>query len=112
MDAREPRHRLDQRVPVDFYVNKMINGVPHLTRTKNLSRQGLYLHRLLEPQTPPKARISLEFLLPGSEEIIWTEVEVMHGRNTRRGVGLRFVDLAPRHAELIDQFIESRALAS
>jgi len=108
MQPARTQARQDDRVPVDFYVNKMINGVPHLARTKDISRQGLYLHRLLEPQTPPRARISLEFMLPGSEEIIWTEAIVVHGRNTRRGVGLRFIDLSPRQAELIDAYLETR----
>lgn len=113
METARSQARKQSRVPVDFYVNKMINGVPHLARTKNLSREGLYLHRLLEPLTPPRARISLEFMLPGTDEIIWTEAVVVHGRNTRRGVGLRFVDLSPRQAEIIEEFIErNEALAS
>jgi hypothetical protein len=113
METAQTQARKQSRVPVDFYVNKMINGVPHLARTKNLSREGLYLHRLLEPLTPPRARISLEFMLPGTDEIIWTEAVVVHGRNTRRGVGLRFVDLSPRQAEIIEEFIErNEALAS
>jgi len=113
MQTTRTQARRQSRVPVDFYVNKMINGVPHLARTKDLSREGLYLHRLLEPLTPPRARISLEFMLPGTEEIIWTEAIVVHGRNTRRGVGLRFVDLSPRQAEIIEAFIgQNEALAS
>lgn len=113
METARSQARKQSRVPVDFYVNKMIHGVPHLARTKNLSREGLYLHRLLEPLTPPRARISLEFMLPGTDEIIWTEAVVVHGRNTRRGVGLRFVDLSPRQAEIIEEFIErNEAIAS
>jgi len=113
METARSQARKQSRVPVDFYVNKMINGVPHLARTKNLSREGLYLHRLLEPLTPPRARISLEFMLPGTDDIIWTEAVVVHGRNTRRGVGLRFVDLSPRQAEIIEEFIErNEAIAS
>lgn len=111
METQQPQARQETRVPVDFYVNKMINGVPHLARTKNISRQGLFLHRLLEPLTPPRARISLEFMLPGGEEVIWAEAIVVHGRNTRRGVGLRFVDLSPRQAGIIDDFVERSALA-
>ncbi len=112
MQAARTQSRQDQRVPLDVYVNKMINGVPHLTRTRDISPQGLYLHRLLEPTTPPRARISLEFMLPGMDDVIWTEAKVVHGRNTRRGVGLRFLDLSPQHAELIRTFIESRDSAN
>ena len=102
LGARECR-----RVPVDIYINKMINGVPHLARTRDLSRTGLFLHRLLEPTTPTRARISLEFVLPGTDEVIWADAEVMHGRNTRRGVGLRFLDLTPAQETLIRSFVEN-----
>lgn len=111
MQAARTKSREDTRVPLDVYVNKMINGVPHLTRTRDISPHGLYLHRLLEPTTPPRARISLEFMLPGTDEVIWTEAQVVHGRNTRRGVGLRFVDLPPHQAELIRTFVAEREAA-
>lgn len=112
MQAARTKSREERRVPLDVYVNKMINGVPHLTRTKDISPNGLFLHRLLEPTTPPRARISLEFMLPGTDEVIWTEAQVIHGRNTRRGVGLKFLDLSPVHAELIRTYVEGTAVAS
>lgn len=112
MDCQRPLARRQPRVPVDVYVNKMINGVPHLARTRDLSTEGVFLHRLLEPRTPPRARISLELLLPGTDEIIWTEAVVVHGRNTRRGVGLKFVDLSPHQAEVIESFLQRHRAAA
>lgn len=99
--------RRNRRVPLDIYVNKMINGVPFLARTRDISRGGVYVHRLIEPEVPPTARIALEFALPGSEEVIWAEALVVHGDDGASGVGLRFVDLTPRQDEILGDFISS-----
>lgn len=103
--------RKNVRIPLDLYFNKMINGVPHLARIKNISREGLYLHRILEPQTPPGAHLAVEFVLPNSDEVIWAEAEVVHSRG-EDGQGLHFIDLAPRFARSIERYIESEACAS
>ncbi|MFZ4734612.1 MAG: PilZ domain-containing protein [Bradymonadia bacterium] len=103
--------RNETRKPLDIYVNKMINGVPHLARTRNISPRGVFLHRLLEPRTPAKARIALELVLPGCDEVLWLDAEIVHGRNTRRGVGLRFVDLSPRDEALIQGYLDAAAAA-
>ncbi len=98
--------RNDHRSPLDLYVNKMINGVPHLARTRDISKGGVYLHRLLEPRTPAGAHLAVEFMLPGSEEIIWAETEMIHG-DMGEGLGLRFLGLTPRHSRLIQHYIEA-----
>ncbi len=100
--------RMSRRVPVDMYVNKMINGVPHLARVTNLSRDGLFLKRVLEPQTAPGAHLAVEFLLPDSDEVIWTEAEVVHSHGDV-GQGVHFIDLAPRFARAISRFIAEKA---
>lgn len=97
--------RINRRAAVDIYMNKLVNGVPHLARTKDISLEGVYLHRLLEPRPPQGARIAVEFMLPGCEELIWAEADVMHGTH-EGGSGLRFKHLSPRQRELIEDFIE------
>lgn len=96
--------RRNRRVPIDIYINKMINGVPFLARTRDISRDGLYVHRILEPGTPTGAHLAVEFQLPGSEEVIWTEAERVHG-DPDAGTGLRFRDLSARQRRLISDFI-------
>lgn len=96
------------RLPVDLYVNKFINGVPHLALTRDLSTEGIYLHRLLEPKLPTGAHLAVEFELPDTGEIIWVEAEVVHD-NPRDGVGLRFKDLAPRVRRRIQAFLQRAA---
>ncbi len=95
--------RVNRRVPVDLYVNKMINGVPFLARTRDISRQGVYLHRLLEPSAPGGAHIAVEFALPGTAEVIWAEADVVYERDG--GQGLRFRELTPRQTRIIEDFI-------
>ncbi len=95
--------RQNERVALDMYCNKMINGVPFLTRTKDLSRQGVYVHQLLEPSAPEGAHLALEFVLPGQKEVIWAEADVAHLGDG--GTGLRFRHLTPRQSRMIDEFI-------
>lgn len=101
--------RTHRRIPLDLYVNKLINGVPFLARTKDLSRHGMYVHQLLEPSSPEHAHIAVEFALPGTEEVIWAEAEVVHRGSG--GTGLRFRDLTPRQTHLIEGYITDAALA-
>jgi hypothetical protein len=99
LDTRHAR-----RVPLDIYVNKVIDGVPHLARSRNISRGGMYLHRLLEPAVEG-ARLAVELTLPGSDDVLWLEAEVAH--DAFGGTGLRFLDLAPRDQAVIDAFISA-----
>lgn len=96
--------RANRRVPIDIYLNKMINGVPFLVRTRDISRDGIYVHRVIEPDAPAGAHLALEFQLPGTRETIWTEAEKVHGERDA-GLGLRFKDLSARQAQLLDDFV-------
>ena len=96
--------REHQRVPVDFYVNKVIDGVPHMAKACDLSRGGVYLHRLIEPKTPIQARTSIEFVLPGTHDVLWAETEIAHG-NDDEGHGFMFRNLTPRTARILDDFL-------
>ncbi len=100
--------RQNRRVPLDMYCNKMVNGVPFLARARDISRDGLYLHRLIEPKSPQQAHIAVEFCLPGTEEVIWAEADVVHGLD--RGQGLRFRHLTPRQTALIRTFVDGSSM--
>lgn len=98
--------RAHKRVPLDLYVNKLVDGVPFLARTRNISAGGVFVDRLLEPRTEGAPHIALEFVLPGSDEVIWAEAEVAHDV-PGRGVGLRFTRIDPGQAELIAGYIQA-----
>ncbi len=104
--------RKAKRVPLDIYLNKYIGGVPHLVRAADISQEGLSLSRLIEPQHEHK-RVGLQFQLPGSEEIIYAEGEVVRewvqldaARSKNENSGVRFTLLTERHRKLIDAYVE------
>ncbi|MCA9547744.1 MAG: PilZ domain-containing protein [Myxococcales bacterium] len=100
--------RVNRRAPLDLYINKVVDGVPFLARTRDISRGGVYVERLLEPLAHLDAPVAVEFVLPESDEVIWAEAEVVHG-DPERGVGLRFKGLDPYFAGLIGAYVAHAA---
>jgi len=103
--------RKKTRVPLDIYLNKYMGGVPYMARTADISPDGVGLARLIEPQHHGK-RVGLQFQLPGSEEVIYAEGEVVRewvGARRTEGNGVRFTLLTERHRRMIDAYVhESR----
>src|SRR5688572_26247085 len=98
-------YRRSDRVPLDVYLNKFIEGVPFLVRAKDISNEGIYVSQLIEPQYHD-SRIGLQFLLPGSSEVIYAEGEVMRNGKRGRAVGdgIRFTLLTERHRKMIHDY--------
>jgi hypothetical protein len=100
------------RVPLDIYLNKYVSGVPYMARTADISTEGISLAHLIEPQIDGK-RVGLQFQLPGSEEVIYAEGEVVREwvdtRRAHDGSGIRFTLLTERHKRMIDQYVASHA---
>ncbi|MFT3708156.1 MAG: PilZ domain-containing protein [Archangium sp.] len=99
--------RKQNRVALDVFMNKYVAGVPYMTRASDISREGVGLAHLIEPDQAGK-RVGLQFQLPGSEEVIYAEGEVVREwadlDNREEGSGIRFTLLTERHRRLIDQF--------
>jgi hypothetical protein len=105
--------RKSGRVAVDIYLNKFVGGVPYMARAADISPEGLSLANLIEPQHNKK-RVGLQFQLPGSEEVIYAEGEVVRewlGSDAADGSGIRFTLLTERHRRMINQFVEKNAPA-
>ena len=103
--------RNKQRATLDIYLNKYMGGVPYMARTADISGEGVRLARLIEPEHTAR-RVGLQFQLPGSEEVIYAEGEVVRewvdaGRTAHSGV--RFTLLTERHRRMIDSFVGSAA---
>ncbi|MFZ5467991.1 MAG: PilZ domain-containing protein [Myxococcota bacterium] len=98
--------RRTDRAPLDIFLNKYVSGVPYMARTSDISSEGVNLAHLIEPQFAGK-RVGLQFQLPGSEEVIYAEGEVVREWIDARteGSGIRFTLLTERHRRLIDQYI-------
>ena len=100
--------RKNGRVPLDIYLNKYVAGVPYMARTSNISKEGVSLAHLIEPDLNGR-RVGLQFQLPGSEEVIYAEGEVVRewaslSRN-REGSGVKFTLLTERHRRLIEAYV-------
>ncbi|MDY7231552.1 PilZ domain-containing protein [Hyalangium rubrum] len=101
--------RKTKRAPIDIYLNKYMGGVPYMTRASDISPEGLSLAQLIEPKHHAR-RVGLQFQLPGSEEVIYAEGEVVRewaeldtARRERSGV--RFTLLTERHRRMIDTYV-------
>lgn len=99
--------RRKTRAPLNIYLNKYIAGVPYMAKASDISPEGVHLSHLIEPHSLSK-RVGLQFQLPGSEEVIYAEGEVVRewaGSNRDEGSGVRFTLLAERHRRLIDAYV-------
>jgi hypothetical protein len=102
---KEKRRRT--RAPLDVYLNKYVSGVPYMARGKDISRDGLQLAHLIEPSSGAK-RVGLQFQLPGSEEVIYAEGEVVRewvGSDASDGSGIKFTLLTERHQRMIEAYV-------
>ena len=102
--------RKAKRAPIDMYLNKYMGGVPYLTRASDISHEGLSLAQLIEPEHHAR-RVGLQFQLPGSEEVIYAEGEVVREwveaspRQNNERSGVRFTLLTERHRRMIDDYV-------
>ena len=98
--------RKKARAPLDVYLNKYVGGVPYMARANDISADGLSLAHLIEPQHHRK-RVGLQFQLPGTDEVIYAEGEIVRewlGDSTE-GSGVRFTLLTERHRRMIESYV-------
>lgn len=100
--------RADQRRPVDLFVNRFLNGYPYMCVAQDISRSGIRLRPLLEPETKPRF-MGLQFQLPGCEEVITASGEAVAADDGT--VRVRFTRLPPSSAAVLDRFL-ARATSS
>ncbi len=62
-------NRRERRMPLNILLNKYIDGEPHTCRAVNLSRGGILLYKVFEPDLPC-SEVELEFQLPGSPKVL------------------------------------------
>ena len=98
--------RKHTRVPLDIYLNKYVAGVPYMARAADISREGVALAHLIEPDQAGK-RVGLQFQLPGSEEVIYAEGEIVREwlSTGAEGSGVKFTLVTERHRRLIEQYV-------
>ncbi len=99
-------YRRQPRAPLDVYLNKVIGNSVFMCRSKDISEAGIYLSRLLEPETHG-ATVHLEFALPGHNEVVWACGRVVRDGLHRNcdGSGIRFTVLPPRFRKMIAGYV-------
>jgi c-di-GMP-binding flagellar brake protein YcgR len=103
-------HRIGHRVSVDILLNKYVKGRPYLCRATNVSRHGLLVHRIREPEND-ESYVGLQFQLPGDDRVITCAGQIVHEHNWVDACGVRFTAVAPEHQDIIDSFLESQGVA-
>lgn len=106
---REQRKSL--RAPIDIYLNKIIDEVRHLGRARDISPDGIWVSKILEPRHD-KRTIGLELQLPGIPEVInATGVIVREDRREEgpEGMAIRFTRIAQHHRRLISLYVSRQA---
>ena len=106
--------RKSERAPCDIYLNKIIDEARHLARARDISPDGIWLSKVLEPVHQGR-EVGLEFQLPGSSEVIWAAGEVVReddrevsGGNVE-GSAVRFTAMADRFRRMIEVYVSRTA---
>ena len=102
--------RREERKPIDIVLNKYIDGEPHLCCAVNISRGGMLLRRVFEPDRQHH-RVVLEFQLPGSQRVLRAQGRTLSSTGGR-ACGVRFTRLSPETDELLAQFLRPSAAAA
>jgi PilZ domain len=110
LDRREKgRHhgsdrRYNKRVTVDMFINRFVNGQPYLCRMVDISRTGIRLAPMIEPDgnLAPKY-MGLQFQLPDRNDVLTASAEAI--TQDDKTVGVRFTSLPPDSAWAIESFL-------
>jgi len=73
-----------------LFMNKYIEGLPHLARVLDLSPGGMMVRKLLEPSTAPKF-FAIELGIPWTDERLWIWARCVREWNERQA--LKFVSM-------------------
>ncbi len=98
-------NRGDRRMAVDILLNKYIDGEPHTCRAVNISRGGMLLYKIFEPDCEQEGEVSLEFQLPGSNRVLRADGVTLAEHRWARAHGVRFTRIAEEDRVLIDAFL-------
>jgi uncharacterized protein (TIGR02266 family) len=105
--VNEDKKKESRRAPVSLRVEYFLDGNSHNARALNLSSTGM----LIETQTPaPLAeRLQVAFNIPGSEEVVQTDAEVVwvnkYSPNYPNGMAIKFLGLQKPARAAIEDYV-------
>ena len=96
--------RYNKRVKVDMFINRFLNGQPYMCRMVDISRTGLRIVPMIEPDgSLAPSYMGLQFQLPDRNDVLTASGEtITRGDKT---VGIRFTSLPPDSAWAIESFL-------
>lgn len=100
--------RIGSRLSVDLLLNKYLNGRPYLCRASNISRNGLLVHRIMEPESDDLV-MGLQFQLPDTDRIITCVGRVIYEHEWIPAQGIQITSISPEHQGLLDQYIHGQS---
>jgi hypothetical protein len=98
--------RRDQRCQIDLLVNKYLGDDPHICRAVNISRRGMLLYKVFEPDVPMD-RVTIEFQLPGSDHVLRASGMTLAEDMCARAHAVRFTTLSEEDARRIELWLRS-----
>jgi len=100
--------RYNKRVKIDMLINRFLNGQPYLCRMVDISRTGIRLAPMIEPDGIEAPQyMGLQFQLPDRNDVL-TASGMTITRNDKT-VGVRFTSLPPDSAWAIESFLSYAA---
>jgi ribosome biogenesis protein Tsr3 len=96
--------RTDPRSMIDLLVNKYIGDDPHICRAVNLSRRGMLLYKVFEPDLP-MSDVTIEFQLPGDEHVLRASGITLAEHRWARAHGVRFTRILDEDIRRIEAYL-------
>jgi PilZ domain len=110
LDRRQKRRhhgsdrRYNKRVKVDMFINRFLNGQPYMCRMVDISRTGIRLAPMIEPDGSLAPQyMGLQFQLPDRNDVL--TASGMTITRDDKTVGVRFTSLPPDSAWAIESFL-------
>jgi uncharacterized protein (TIGR02266 family) len=106
--TRDRERRTSARLPIEMWVEELLDGSQVFRRAGNLSRGGMYLDQTIP--IPIGTRVRLRFTLPGDTAAISVNGEIVSISSADQlGMGVKFVDVDAAAQTRIDGYV-SRAI--
>jgi hypothetical protein len=104
-----PENRRERRMTLNILLNKYIDGEPHVCRAVNVSRGGMLLYKVFEPDLD-SSEVSVEFQLPGSQRVLRADGVALAEHKWARAHGVRFTRMDSEDRLLLDRYLRGESL--
>jgi uncharacterized protein (TIGR02266 family) len=102
--GHDRERRTSARLPIEMWVEELLEGSQVFRRAGNLSRGGMYLDHTIP--IPLGTKVKLRFTLPGdSVPILVTGEIVSISSEESLGMGVKFVGVEPEAQARIDAYV-------